>query len=130
MEHKDSLLCRKRNQYKQSMKVSFTFTELIRLRKCITKSKLLAFIRSIDEKWKRIFQYYLADRIVTDIYSRKLNNRLAILSSREFFYHCFDDPEILELDSHMKNSVLRKLTYGMANYIEKNYDEMEKFSTQ
>ena len=104
--------------------VEYTFTELSFLKRCISKKKLSAFLGSLSDHWKAVFRYYFTDLLVLDLYSRKVKNKLKILSHRRFLYSCIDDPELLLEHKKLNGNIVKNISAGMANFIQKHYSDI------
>ena len=116
------LECEKKETERTS--VELTFSELNFLQKCISKKRLIAFLGNLNGHWRKVLKFYFSDLLVMDLYSRRVKNKLRILSLRCFLYSCIDDPTLLLRHKRLNGNIVKNISAGMANFIQKHYQEI------
>ena len=107
-------------------KVLKQFPQMENLRKCTSKSGLKKFLKILSPKWKRIFQFYMTDCFIFDLFIRRLENKMFLLSKRQFLFSLIENPDLLTSDCHFDNNLLKNYCTGIANFIYQHYDEMNR----
>ena len=79
---------------------------------------------NLSPHWKEIIKFYLTDCFLFDIYSRKMDNKLKLLSKREVLYEVVDDPLLLNFGCHFDNNLVKNFCSGLANFIKLNYTKI------
>lgn len=100
--------------------------EVSQIKKCNTKKLFKNLLTSLSDYWKDIIRYYLIHCMIYDIYTRKVEDKIQLLSKREIFYAVVDDPELLDLDCHFDNNLVKNFCNGLANFIKKFFRELDK----
>ena len=117
---------RQRAKAERGVKVVLEYKELMELRKCCSKSKFRNFLLQVPPKWKLIFKYYVQELFVMDIYTRRMSNRLNLLTKQEFFYRCIEEPDHIYKANFMTHNIIKNFCTGMANFVSKRFGEIEK----
>jgi hypothetical protein len=107
-------------------KVLKHFPQMENLRKCTSKTGLKKFLRLLTPKWKKIFQFYMTDCFIFDLYIRRLKSKMFLLSKRQFLFSLIENPDLLTADCHFDNNLLKNYCTGLANFIYQHYDEIKK----
>ena len=100
--------------------------EIEKLKKCNSKSVLQKILSNFPEKWKLIIKFYMTDCFVHDLYTRRLENKMYLLSKRELLYRLIDKPELLAMDCHFDNNLLKNFCTGIANFVTKHRNKISK----
>ena len=106
-------------------KILKTFPEIERLRRCTSKANLRRILLSLDAEWKRIIKFYMTECFIYDLYIRRLENKMFLLSKRQLLYTLIDNPELLTTDCHFDNNLLKNYCTGIANFILNHYDDIK-----
>lgn len=107
-------------------KILKTFPEIERLRRCTSKANLRRILLSLDAEWKRIIKFYMTECFIYDLYIRRLENKMFLLSKRQLLYTLIDNPELLTTDCHFDNNLLKNYCTGIANFILNHYDDIKE----
>ena len=122
---------RKKNKSKQSKKISKkkvirAFPSIEKLRTCTSKRGLRKLLKSLNPYWRIIIKFYMTECFIFDLFSRRLENKMFLLSKRDFLYSLIDNPDLLASDCHFDNNLLKNYCTGVANFIYKHYDMIRK----
>ena len=104
----------------------FSHHEIKLIKKCSTKNKLEKILKKLSQNWKKLIKFYITDCFIFDLYTRKLENRKRLLENREIFYNIIDNSDILLIDCHFDNNMIKNFCTGLANYLKINYFDMKK----
>lgn len=115
----------KHRQVKKSLKYQILPNEIDKIKKCNTKNSFKQVLISLDPNWKELIKFYLTDCFIFDLYTRKLEDKKHLLSKREIFYSVIENPEVLDLDCHFDNNLVKNFCTGLSNFLKKNYQKMK-----
>ena len=96
-----------------------------KIKKCKSKKNLKTLIENLPKNWKILICIYLKDYFVFDLYTRKLSDKITVLSKRTIFHKIIHHPELLDKNCHMNNNTMKNFCVGMVNFITKNYDKIK-----
>ena len=111
---------------KKKEKFSLSCVEIEKLKKCNSKAALRKILIQLTPEWKRIIKFYMTECFIHDLYTRRLENKMFLLSKRELLYRLIDNPELLTMDCHFDNNLLKNFCTGIANFVTKHYSEISK----
>ena len=100
-------------------------TTISSLKRCSTKASLRAVLVSLSPEWTHMLCYYVSNCFLYDIYSRRLETRSLLLSKQRILYKLICNPDLLNLDCHFDNNVVKNFCCGAANFILKNYEKFK-----
>lgn len=106
-------------------KIMKSFPEIERLRRCTSKANLRRILLSLDAEWKKIIKFYMTECFIYDLYVRRLENKMFLLSKRQLLYTLIDNPELLTTDCHFDNNLLKNYCTGIANFILNHYEDIK-----
>lgn len=95
-----------------------------KLRTCTSKSGLRDFLHYLTPKWKNIIKFYMTECFIFDLYIRRLENKMFLLSKRHFLFSIIEQPDLLTNDCHFDNNLLKNFCTGLANFIYVHYDDI------
>jgi hypothetical protein len=90
------------------------------LKKCNSKKGLRKIIFGMSEICARMVHFYMTECFIWDIFTRKLKSKSFLLSKRALLFEMFKNPDLLELDCHFDNNLLKNYCTGMANFFLKH----------
>lgn len=120
----------KEKQSKKSYRYQILPNEIDKIKKCNTKNSFKQVLNSLDADWKELIKFYLTDCFIFDLYTRKLEDKKHLLSKREIFYSVIENPEMLDLDCHFDNNLVKNFCTGLSNFLKKNYQKMKDIIAQ
>ena len=68
----------------------------------------------------------MTECFIYDLYIRRLENKMFLLSKREFLFSLIEKPDLLNTDCHFDNNLLKNYCTGIANFIYQHYDDIKK----
>ena len=92
-----------------------------KIKKCKSKKNLKILIENLSENSKKLICIYLKDFLVFDLYTRKLSDKITVLSKRAIFHKIIHEPELLNKNCHMNNNTMKNFCVGMVNFLVKNH---------
>lgn len=115
----------KRGVLKTKKKIVREMGQLNELRDCISKHHLRLILKKLEPKWKFLMKLYLNKYLISDLYSRKLENTSIILTSRKTLIRSIEDPDLLEEDCHFDNNTVKNFSKGFVIFYTKHLDELD-----
>ena len=100
--------------------------EIKMIKKCTTKKQMIKLLKDLDYKWKKLIKFYITDCFIFDLYTRKIENKYKLLENREIFYNIIENPDLLQIDCHFDNNMIKNYCSGLANYLKKHYKKMRE----
>ena len=100
--------------------------QILLLKKCTTKNKLIKTLLNLPPNWKNLIKLYITDCFIFDLYTRKLQNKFKLLENREIFYEIIDNPELLNISCHFDNNMIKNFCTGVSNYLNIHYIKMNQ----
>ena len=100
--------------------------QIRKLKKCNSKIALRRILLKLSPEWKKIIKFYMTDCFINDLYTRRLANKKFLLSKRELLFKVIDSPELLTMDCHFDNNLLKNYCTGIANFVNKHYQDIKK----
>ena len=114
------------NKKIKKKKNQFSPNEINLLKKCTTKNKLNKILqKNLSQKWKKLIKFYITDCFIFDLYTRKLENKIKLLENREIFYNIIDNPDLLKIDCHFDNNMIKNFCTGLSNYLKIHFLKMK-----
>lgn len=115
----------KSKHIKKSTRYQILPNEIDKIKKCNTKNSFKQILNSLTPEWKELIKFYLTDCFIFDLYTRKLEDKKHLLSKREIFYSVIENPDVLDLDCHFDNNLVKNFCTGLSNFLKKNYQKMK-----
>lgn len=115
----------KKSRQTKGAKYQILPNEIDKIKKCNTKNSFKTILASLSPEWKELIKFYLTDCFIFDLYTRKLEDKKHLLSKREIFYSVIENPEMLDLDCHFDNNLVKNFCTGLSNFLKKNYQKMK-----
>jgi hypothetical protein len=100
--------------------------QIKKLKQCNSKIQLRRIILKLTPEWKKIIKFYMTECFIHDLYTRRLENKMFLLSKRELLYRLIDNPELLNLDCHFDNNLLKNYCTGIANFVIKHHQDIKE----
>lgn len=100
--------------------------QIQKLKKCNSKVGLRRILLKLPSEWKKIIKFYMTECFIHDLYTRRLENKMFLLSKRELLYRLVDNPELLTMDCHFDNNLLKNYCTGIANFVTKHHKDIER----
>ena len=101
-------------------------SQIKKLKQCNSKIQLRRIILKLTPDWKKIIKFYMTECFIHDLYTRRLENKMFLLSKRELLYKLIDNPELLTLDCHFDNNLLKNYCTGIANFVVKHHKDIKQ----
>lgn len=93
---------------------------LMELKKCNSKDTLRRILLKLSPESKRMVRFYMTDCFIQDLFTRRLKNKGFLLSKRELLFRAIENPDVLAMDCHFDNNLLKNFCTGVANFILKH----------
>lgn len=100
--------------------------EIKMIKKCTTKKQFIETLKTLNNQWKKLIKFYLTDCFIFDLYTRKIENKLKLLENREIFYAIIENPDMLNIDCHFDNNMVKNYCSGLGNYLKKYHKKMRE----
>ena len=113
----------KKSQIKNN-KMTTDLSEIEKLKKCNSKAALFRILTELSEEWRDILRFYMNKCFIHDLYTRRLANKMFLLSKRNLLYRLIDAPELLNRDCHFDNNLLKNFCTGVANFVNRHKDSI------
>ena len=68
----------------------------------------------------------MSECFLLDIFARKLENKMVLMNKRQFFYNVIDKPDLLSIDCHFDNNILKNFCTGIFNFLTKHTNDILK----
>lgn len=120
----------KNKNLKKNSKYQILPNEIDKIKKCNTKNSFKQILTGLTPEWKDLIKFYLTDCFIFDLYTRKLEDKKHLLSKREIFYSVIENPDVLDLDCHFDNNLVKNFCTGLSNFLKKNYQKMKDIIAQ
>ena len=99
-------------------------SEIEKLKKCNSKAALYGILMDLSDEWRDILRFYMNKCFIHDLYTRRLANKMFLLSKRNLLYRLIDTPELLNRDCHFDNNLLKNFCTGVANFVYKHKENI------
>ena len=99
-------------------------TRLMELKRCNSKETLRFILLKLSPESKKKIKFYMSRCFIQDLFTRRLKNKMFLLSKRELLYRAIENPDLLTMDCHFDNNLLKNYCTGIANFLLKHKDKL------
>ena len=99
--------------------------EILTLKRCNSKTQFRRILLKLNPEWKKVIKFYMTECFIHDLYTRRLENKMFLMSKRDLLYRLVDNPELLTKDCHFDNNLLKNYCTGIANFVARHYKDIQ-----